>query len=291
MALLTKVKTRMAIHAHRKVRGLLDGEYQSFHSGRSMDFQDLREYVAGDDVKDLDWKASARKGELLVKRYHAERKHTILLVVGRGRSMAGLCPDRTPKNEIAIFAAGVMGYLATKHSDYVGMVYGDAEEVHSVRPATTELALERMLGHLVEPTSAAGDLTGCLDYVTRAIRRRTIMVVITDDVDLSEEDERLLRLLRVQHEILFLTLADLDPTDPGLESTPVIDADTWDAIPAFLRNDAQLHAEIAAADAERHARRRRTLERLGIAGEHITGEDQVIMTLFRLLERHRHGND
>src|SRR5690606_36546611 len=128
-----KVKSRMAIHAHRKGRSLLAGEYQSFHSGRSMDFQDLREYVAGDDIKDMDWKDAARKGELLVKRYHADRKHTIQLVVATGRSLAGLCPDRTPKQDVAVLAAGVLGYLATRHSDYVGLVYGDATEVHSVR--------------------------------------------------------------------------------------------------------------------------------------------------------------
>lgn len=289
MALLTKVKTRMAIHAHRKVRSLLDGEYQSLHSGRSMDFQDLREYVPGDDVKDLDWKASARRGELLIKRYHADRKHTIQLVVATGRSLAGVCPDRTPKQDVAVLAAGVLGYLATRHSDYVGLIYGDADEVHSVRPATTEIALERMLGKLV-PGTASSDLTACLAYVTRSVKRRTILVIIADDIALTVEDERLLRVLRVQHEILFLTLGDLDPTHPSVHDDRVMDADTGHVIPDFLRHDSALHAELAAADSQRHTQRQRTLERLGIAGAHLAAEDDVIMALFRLLERHRHNN-
>ena len=83
-----RVKARLALHSNRKVRGLLDGEYASAQTGRGMEFNDLREYVRGDDVKDLDWKASARSGQLLIERYVAVRKHTVLLVVSTGRSMA-----------------------------------------------------------------------------------------------------------------------------------------------------------------------------------------------------------
>ena len=89
-SLLRRVKVKTAIHAHRKVRGVLDGEYGSIHKGRSMDFDDLREYVLGDDVKDIDWKATARSGRPLVKRYVATRQHAVMLVVDTGRSMAAL---------------------------------------------------------------------------------------------------------------------------------------------------------------------------------------------------------
>src|SRR3546814_4874211 len=87
----------MTIHAHRKVRGLLEGEYASLQTGRSMDFNDLREYVRGDDVKDIDWKASARSRALLVKRYAAARKHNIMLVASTGRSMAAMNDLNVPK--------------------------------------------------------------------------------------------------------------------------------------------------------------------------------------------------
>ena len=89
-SLLRKVRMRTTIHAHRKVRSVLDGEYGSVHKGRSMDFDDLREYVPGDDIKDLDWKASARHGRPLIKRYIATRQHAVLLVVDTGCTMAAL---------------------------------------------------------------------------------------------------------------------------------------------------------------------------------------------------------
>lgn len=292
MALLTKVKTRMAIHAHRKVRGLLDGEYASLHSGRSMDFHDLREYVVGDDVKDLDWKASARHGQLLVRRYVADRAHTILLVVSTGRSMAGLCEPGTSKRQVAILVAGIVGWLAVRHGDHVGLLIGDAAGQHSVRPAATEVALERMLARIQSagtPDAAPADLAGLLAYAVRTVRRRTIMLVVADDVAPAERDERELRRLRAQHEVLFVTLADLDPTDPALGGRAVVDLDTRATVPDFVRADRQLHDELGAAAEARHAARRRALDRLGIAHEHVTGEAAVVGAVFRLLERHRHA--
>ncbi len=67
-SLLQRVKAKMAIFAHRKARGMLDGEYGSVFRGRSLDFDDLRAYIPGDDVRDIDWKASARFGSPLIKR-------------------------------------------------------------------------------------------------------------------------------------------------------------------------------------------------------------------------------
>ncbi|GAB3624937.1 DUF58 domain-containing protein [Mariniluteicoccus endophyticus] len=293
MALLTKVKTRMAIHAHRKVRGLLDGEYASMHSGRSMDFHDLREYVVGDDVKDIDWRATARHGEVLIRRYVADRKHTILLVVSTGRSMAGLCDPQTTKREVAILVSGIIGWLAIRHGDHVGLITGDASGHHQVRPGDTEVALERMLARIQDATRPDGpvaDLDGLLAYAVRSVRRRTIMLVVTDDVELSEDDERQLRRLRAQHEVLLVTLGDLDPTDPALGDQSVVDLDSRAAVPDFVRGDRALHEELVAQAAERMARRRKQLDRLGIAHEHVTDSAQVVQAVFRLLERHRHAS-
>lgn len=291
MALLTKVKARIAIHAHRKARSLLDGEYKSFQSGRSMDFQDLREYVVGDDVKDLDWKASARKGDLLIRRYHADRKHTVQLCVAGGRSMAALASTDDTKSDIAVLVTGAMGYLATRHGDYVGLVVNDGNETHAMRPATTEVALERMLARIVAasaPGTGDTDLTATLAYVARTVRRRTILVVVMDDVDLTAADLDLFKRLRVQHEVLVMSIGDLDLTDEGLTDRSLVDVTDGDPVPDFLLGDQKLRAEVAERTAERIARRSRELTRLAIAHEHISEESDVVSAIFRLLERHRH---
>ena len=102
MPLLTKIKTQLVIHSRRKVTGLLEGQYASLHAGRSLDFSDLRDYLPGDDVSDIDWKASARTGSLLVKRYVADRKHTLFLLVDTGRELAALADWLAPRGLVVV---------------------------------------------------------------------------------------------------------------------------------------------------------------------------------------------
>ena len=289
---LTRIKSRLAIHAHRKVRGLLEGEYAAVHVGRGIDFNDLREYVRGDDVKDIDWKASARSRQLLVKRYVAERKHTVLLCVSTGRSMAALNDADVAKRELAVLAAGVLGYLAVQHGDLVALVHGDAQRHRGERPRSGELHLERLLATIhdaITPDGPPGDLDGLLRHVVRTVRRRTILVVVTDDTVLSDEAVRLLRRLTAQHEVLFLTVGDLDPTQPAVADRRLIDVDAGSEVPGWLRRDARLRAEFATLVGEEAQRMRRRLDQLGIAHEPIRDPDSAITSVFRVLERHRHA--
>lgn len=287
---LTKVKTRLSIHAHRKVRGLLEGEYASVQVGRGIDFNDLREYVRGDDVKDIDWKASARGRQLLVKRYVAERKHTILLAVSTGRSMAAMNDVEVSKRELAVFVAGVIGHLATQHADLVALVYGDAERQHVRPPDGGELHLERLLTAVHDattPTAPASDLAEVLDYAKRAIRRRTIMVVIADETALSEQVTAALRRLRAQHELLYITIGDLDPTSRVRRS--LVDIDSGHEIPDWLRYDRRLHEEYEQLVASEEQALRKQLDRLGIVHQRVHDWDSAIAAVFELLERHRHA--
>lgn len=293
---VTKVRTRLAIHAHRKVRGLLEGEYAAIQVGRGIDFNDLREYVRGDDVKDIDWKASARTRQLLVKRYIAERKHIILLTVSTGRSMAALNDADVSKRELSVFVSGVIGYLATRHSDMVALVHGDADRQHVQPPETGELWLERLLDRIHEattPSAAHSDLGAVLDYAKRAIRRRAIMVVVSDETVLTDQMISKLRRLRAQHEVLFLTIGDLDPTISATESAGalrrLVDIDSGREIPEWLRGDRQLQQEFADLVADEEERLGRQLDRLGIVHERIHDWDSAISAVFKLLEKHRHA--
>ncbi|MFC5728725.1 MULTISPECIES: DUF58 domain-containing protein [Nocardioides] len=295
---LTMIKARLSIHAHRKVRGLLEGEYAALQVGRGIDFNDLREYVRGDDVKDIDWKASARSRQLLIKRYVAERKHTVLLCVSTGRSMAalnsvGTTPDTmTSKRELAVFVSGMLGYFAVRHSDLVALVYGDAERQRG-RPAEGgELHLERLLGAIhddIRPDGPPSDLTKLLRFTARTVRRRTIMLVVSDETRVSEEMADLLRRLTVQHEVLFLTIGDLDPTGPAGSDRRLVDVDAAAEVPSWLRHDARLHREYATLLSAEEQQMRRRLEQLGVVQERVRDHESAIAAVFRLLERHRHA--
>lgn len=290
MALLPQVKALVALHAHRQVSGRLDGEYAAASQvGRSMNFNDLRDYVRGDDVKDIDWKASARTRSLLVKRFEAVRNHTIMLVVSSGRSMAAHLDETTTKRDVAVFAAGVVGMIALRHGDRVGLAHGTAAGQHLVPPGAGELHLERCLQsvHTATTTRApASDLAGLLEHVARSTRRRTLMLVVCDDDEVGDRLLDALRRLVVQHDVLLLSIADLDPT--GLpRGRQVADVDTGRALPDWVLADPVLAAEHAADLADRRRSMAQQLDSVGVVHERVHDEPGALVAVFRLLERHR----
>lgn len=288
--LLTRVKARLSIHAHRKVQGLLEGEYAALHAGRSMEFDDLREYVPGDDIKDVDWKATARSRSVVVKRYAALRQHTIQLVVSTGRSMAALNERDVPKRDLAVTLAGMVGYLAVRHGDLVGLVWGDAEEQHQQRPSRGELGLERHLQAIHDATTVdapRADLPALLEYVVRTVRRRTLLFVISDAWQVDARTAAALRRLHVQHEVLFLTVGGLDPTAEETALDYLVDVDSGELLPDWVGDDEELrrqYAEMLVADA---ATLKRTLDQLGIVHVHVPDHDACVKAVFDLLETHR----
>lgn len=288
-SLLVKVKAKMAIHAHEKVRGVLEGEYGSVFKGRSMDFDDLREYVVGDDIKDIDWKATARSGSTLIRRYVAIRKHNIMLVVDTGRNMAATSVSGDNKRDVAVMAAGVVGYIALKHGDLVGLVAGDSARTQYFPLKGSNPHLERLLQHIhstISLKSASSNLLSQLEYVARSMRRRMMLIVISDDIELTDQYEQVLRRLRAQHEIMWLSIGDAS----GLEAAREFhDIDDFALLPHFVRADKKLQQAFESRETQQISDNQRRLERLGIVGQRIVGDSDVVSGLFRLLERQRHA--
>lgn len=289
-SLVVKVRTKLSIYAHQKVRGLLEGEYGSVFKGRSLDFDDLREYVPGDDIKDIDWKATARSGQTLIKRYVAIRKHNILLVVDTGKNMAALGSGGQVKRDVAVMTAGVIGYIAQKHGDLVALVAGDESGSTYIPLKETTIHLERILQHIHTKTSlqsAPSNLKRQLEYIARNIRRRTILIVIADELAIDEQHEQLLRRLKAQHEILWVALGDAILTANELLGDEIYDVANPTTLSAFIRGNKKVQQEFQQARQTQQEATRTLLQRLGISNTHINGEADVAQSLFGLLERQR----
>jgi uncharacterized protein (DUF58 family) len=299
-SLLVKVKAKASIHAHRKVRTVLDGEHGSIHKGRSMDFDDLREYVPGDDVGDLDWKATARSGRPMVKRFVATRQHAVMLVVDTGRSMAALADATSTKRDVAVMAAGVIAQLSTRHRDLVGLLAGPAPptitgisnpaRVQYVPPGIRDVHIERILRTIHTAIDVDGydsQLERLLDYAARNLRRRMILVVIADDIDLTDRHRSLLRRLDAQHEVLYCTVGDVAMTDPTLLERQLHVIGVGAHVPSFFRRRESLHADLLDVMQRRALASRATLNRLGIVSTRFSGESDVLPAVVELLARQR----
>jgi uncharacterized protein (DUF58 family) len=268
---------------------MLDGEYGSVFRGRSLDFDDLRAYVPGDEVRDIDWKASARHGSPLIKRYVAVRRQTLLLVADTGRNMAAQSRDGEPKKDIAVMALGVMGYLAHRHGDVVGLVCGDAHGSRTIPAKAGEAHLERLLQEVDSRTgldSGPSRLEEQLHHVARTVKGRRLLFVVTDELAADAGLEQLLRRLRAQHEILWLTLrdAELAGAVPAGDAFSVADASP---LPGRIAASPAVAAAYATATAERDASRNAMLRSVGISEGHVANTQDVMTELFALLERHR----
>ena len=289
-SLLTRVKSKLFIASSRKSMHALDGAYASLLRGRSLDFEDLRAYEYGDQVRDIDWRATARLGSPMIKRSKATRMHTVLFAVDTSRSMAALAPDERPKKDLAVLTVGALGVLSLRHGDDFTVVSGDAVAVKRTAVTRSEAALEHALRRIDAAGSdgARSDRAGILRYIARTIARRMIVVIITDDAPVTEEDERLLRRLRVQHDVLWLTIADANPVLDHTTKTARVDALTAWAIPGFAHGDDAIVRELAERDEAEASRRDSLLDSLEITHATLTSQDTAIGDLLRLLNRRRY---
>ncbi|MEO8528355.1 MAG: DUF58 domain-containing protein [Pseudolysinimonas sp.] len=287
-SLLARVKSKLFIASTLKSVHPLDGGYASLVRGRSLDFEDLRAYEMGDEVRDIDWKATARTGEPMVKRSYAERRHTILFVVDSGVGMRALAHDERSKKDLAILTIGALASLAVKHGDDVTLMYADNGRARRLASRRSEGGIEVMLRTLDTALDVATDAAPrdmLLRAVVQTVVRRMIIVVITDDVPIGEASERDLRRLRVQHDLVWLTLRDADPVLLKPPARARRDANTGWTVPDFLQGSAEIVAEFEAQRAEADARRRSLLDRLEITHAVITGQDTVVDDLLRMLNR------
>lgn len=287
-SLFLQVRTKLRLAAKRKIWEALEGNYASVLTGRSMDFVDLREYVPGDDVKDIDWKATARSSHPLVKRYVAERKHNVLLIVDAGRAMGADASAAASKQELALCVAGGIAYLAYASGDRLGLVLGSAAEAEALPFRSSGGHMERVLRRIqtaIAAAAAPSDLSAQLAATARLVRRRCLVVVIGDDGPLSERQLELLRRLRVQHELSWVSVADLNPAADEPTAAAPVDVDSAAPIPAFLTHG--LREAFAADAAAAWQARVEALRGIGIPAVRVSAPEQVVPALVELLERQR----
>ncbi|KUI26441.1 DUF58 domain-containing protein [Mycobacterium sp. GA-2829] len=270
----------------KDVRGLLDGGRYALLHTRSLEFDDLRPYVPGDDVRDIDWKASARSGSVLIKRFVSEKHHKILLVADAGRNMSAQAPSEECKRDVAAHAMGAIGLVTLNRSDEVGMVLGDARGCANMPARRGENHVESLLHRWYAQSLAdpgPSDITAQLDYVATHYGHSRLVVVVSDEPDSTPRLDEVLGRLSARHDLMWLMVSDLSPLG-GPE-----DADGYDvATGKVVLTGATLGRRVVAAYRRAEKARRKRLDALltrhGVPYTMLSGSGDIRRELVALSE-------
>lgn len=211
--LLGKVN-RLEIRSRHLVQDLFSGNAQSMFKGRGVEFEEVRPYQPGDEVRDIDWNVTARLGEPYVKRFVEERELTVMLVVDISRSMLFGTRGKD-KRELAAELCALLGFAALRNNDRVGLVLVGGDIELFVPAARGRTHLLRMLRDVLarEPEEKGTRLGDAARFIGRALKRRSLIFWISDFEDRLEERDW--RVITRRHEVLALALRD-----PREESLP-----------------------------------------------------------------------
>jgi uncharacterized protein (DUF58 family) len=312
-ARLSAVRSRLALPLVRRATGLLEGQHRSVYRGHGQDFDDLRVYQPGDDVGDIDWRASARTGSPVVKRYVATSNVAVVLVVDTGRHMSATAARGEDKGEVAQYVATIVATVAQQRGDRLGLVAGDAGRVVHLpaRGGRTQLeVLVRQLVRTFDPAAPPGDLPRLLDRAMRQTVQRSLVVVVTDEARPGEGERAALARLRTRHAVLVVQVADADAFALDVAGGPpgrivgsssahergrptravrgtVTDADSGAVVPGLLRGRRRAVEAAHRARVARHDRTVATMAGLGIPSVVVEGTHDALDEFVALLERHR----
>ncbi len=241
MKYVSKIQSNMKRHpliqTSKKASQILDGSYNSIYKGRSNNFGELRDYVDGDDVKDIDWKASARSRKILVRQYIAEKKHNIMLVMDSNKRMLAETAQGEEKKEVAIMGAGTLACLVNQNGDYVSATYTTEKSIRHF-PLKNGLAnIENILWYYNKSVTMENDsgLETSLDYILHHFRRRMILFIVADTEGILSIPEVLLKRLVVLHDVLVVRISDAD-----LAGSQVFDVVLGDYLPDYFTKNKKL---------------------------------------------------
>jgi len=272
------------ITTSRAVNDVLAGEYHSVFKGRGMEFDEVREYAPGDEIRTIDWNVTARMGRPFVKRFVEERELTVLLAVDLSGSGAFGTGKRF-KNETAAELSALLAFSAIKNNDKVGLLLFTDRIEKFIPPKKGSSHVLRLVGELLraQPEGKGTDVGQALDYLGRVSHRRSIVFLISDFLD--EGYDKPLRVVARRHDLVALSVTD--PRERELPPVGLIeleDAETGRRM-TFDSSSARSRAQYAELADRRRANRRDLFRATGVDEIEVSPNDDYVRDLMLFFKR------
>lgn len=277
--ILKKVQ-RIQIVANRTVNDLFAGQYRSVFRGRGMEFDEVREYQAGDDIRNIDWNVTARTGDCFVKRFCEERELTVLFVVDVSASGVFGTAEQS-KLELVIELAAMLMFSALKNNDKVGLITFCDEVVEFIPPRKGKAHVLRLIRQLVDvhPVARDTNMSRALEFLNRVQKRSAVVFLISDF--LGSQPRRTLAISNRRHDLTAITVTDPRESElPDVGFITLRDAETGEIVELDTR-----HARVRELFRQRAVLRRdelsQRLKKIGVDQLAVNTRDDYLVELRR----------
>ncbi|HVQ19821.1 MAG TPA: DUF58 domain-containing protein [Terrimicrobiaceae bacterium] len=273
--ILKKIR-RLELRTRRLVNSSFSGHYHSVFKGRGMNFEEVREYISGDDIRSIDWNVTARMNTPYVKKFTEERELTVMLLVDVSAS-GTFGSIELSKRELAAEVAAILAFSAINNRDKVGLLLFSEEVELFIAPKKGRLHTLRLIREMLyfQPRGRRTNLAAALEYLNKLISRRAVVFVISDF--LAPDYSKPLTVTSRRHDLVAMPV--IDPGEERLPNVGLItfeDAETGEQVEINTSSSG-----IREAFAAEEKRRRKNLDKLfGSRGVDVvplaTDEDYLI---------------
>lgn len=221
---------RIEIKTRRVVNDLFSGEYHSTFKGRGMEFEEVRQYEPGDDIRLIDWNVTARTGYPFIKKFREERELSVIFLVDM--SSSGFFGTKEQfKEETAAELCALLAFSAIKNNDKVGMIIFTDRIEKFIPPKKGKAHVLRLIREILyfEPLGKRTDIAAGLEYFNRVIKKKSVVFLISDF--LSEDYLKPLQIANNKHDIIAVKISD--PRELKFENVGLIeleDAETGETV-------------------------------------------------------------
>lgn len=223
---LLKKLRRYEIQIRKAINSQMQGDFHSIFKGTGLEFDDVRPYQYGDDIRTIDWHVSAKGHGTFVKTFKEEKEQTIFFIVDVSASQDIGSPGHT-KFDIGAEICGVLALSGAKESSQVGLIcYSDQREVY-IKPRKGVGQAYQIIAGLerLRPKSTKTNLAKAISFALNAVRRRSVIIMISDFID--EGYYRNLQSLARRHDLVIIHISDKRETAlPSLGIIPVLDKES-----------------------------------------------------------------
>jgi len=222
---------RIDITTNRLVTDVFAGAYHSVFKGRGMEFDEVREYQPGDDIRSIDWNVTARTGFAHIKKYVEERELTVMILVDASASVHFASTNQM-KNKLAAEIAAVLAFAAIRNHDKVGLLMFTDEPELFIPPKKGKSHVLRVIREILyfKPKAKSTNLPKVLEFLTKVLRRKSTVFVISDFFDSNADYAPMRKSMRIanqHHDLIAITLTDPREIDlPDCALVEVMDAET-----------------------------------------------------------------